>query len=102
MLWRLSGSLQQLLATGIARRAGDDLLELVLDPDEAARGGMVTISMHVRIRNDDSATGTVDALYSAWLAVRPGVADGTILIPTVLMRGMERPVRFRMRVLDGA
>ena len=93
---RVCGALNQLLATGIARRVEDDLLELVLDPEEAAQGGMVTISMYVRIRREEAAE-----LYSAWLAVPPGIADGTILVPTVMLRGMERPVRFRMRVLDG-
>lgn len=95
MLPRVCGALNQLLATGIARQLEDDLLELVLDPDEAAQGGMVHISMYVRIRREEAAE-----LYSAWLAVPPGVADGTILVPSVMLRGMERPVRFRMRVLD--
>jgi hypothetical protein len=112
MLWRLSGSLNQLLATGIARRTGDDLFELVIDEDEAAQGGMVRISMWVRVICQACADGAaacsicdatraVDELYSAWLAVPPGVASDTVLLPTVLLPGMARPVRFQMHVLDG-
>jgi len=37
-------------------------------------------------------------LFSAWLAVPPEVTDGAILAPSELLRGMIRPVRFRMRV----
>jgi len=42
--------------------------------------------------------GTIEELFSAWLAVPPEVTDGAILAPSELLRGMIRPVRFRMRV----
>jgi DnaJ-class molecular chaperone len=38
----------------------------------------------------------VEDLYSAWLAVRPGVAEGTILTPSARMPGMLRPISFRV------
>ena len=41
---------------------------------------------------------TVDELFSAWLTVPPDVADGTILTPSVQLRGVVRPVRFRVRL----
>jgi hypothetical protein len=41
---------------------------------------------------------TVEELFSAWLAVRPGVADGAVLTPSALLPGMVRPVSFRVRL----
>jgi DnaJ-class molecular chaperone len=109
MLWRVSGSLKQLLACGIARRTESDLIELVLSANEAAQGGMVTISMRVPVRCllcggrggscvRCAGKGAVYQLYSAWLAVPPEVADGALLAPSATLGGMLRPVRFRMRV----
>jgi hypothetical protein len=43
------------------------------------------------------ATGTIEEPFSAWLAVRPGVADGTIMKPSALFPGALRPVSFRVR-----
>jgi hypothetical protein len=107
MLQRLSGNLRGLLARGVARIADDDAIELVLDAGEAATGGMVTVAMRVAIRCPrcpDAAgcarcggTGVTDELYSAWLAIRPGLADGTPLIPSALLAGMLAPVAFRAR-----
>jgi len=111
MLSRLSGPLNALVACGAARRAGADVIELLLGEREAAQGGMVTISMRVPVRCEAcggregaacarcASRGAVDELYAAWLAVPPGVADGAVLTPTVGMRGMLRPVSFRVRVL---
>jgi DnaJ-class molecular chaperone len=113
MLQRLSGPLNALLACGIARRAEGDVIELFLNAEEVSEGGMVTISMYVPVRCPACAAdaagscarcGTkraVNELFSAWLAVRPGVADGTILTPSALLPGMVRPVSFRVR-LSGA
>jgi hypothetical protein len=109
MLWRVSGSLKSLLASGIARRAEPDLIELVLSAEEAAQGGMVTISMWVPVRCllcggrggscvRCAGKGAISQLYSAWLAVPPEVADGALLAPSAALGGMLRPVRFRMRV----
>jgi molecular chaperone DnaJ len=107
MLSRQSGPLNALLARGSARRAEGDVIELFLDAEEAAQGGMIAISMRVLVHCPACAPeacarcggkGTVDEPFTAWLAVRPGVADGAILIPSALLPGMVRPVCFRMRV----
>jgi molecular chaperone DnaJ len=110
MLGRLCGSLNSLLACGVARRAEDDVIELFLRAQEAAQGGMVTISMRVPVRCPACAADaegpcagcggmrTVEELFSAWLAVRPGVADGTVLTPSALLPGMVHPVSFRVRL----
>jgi curved DNA-binding protein CbpA len=95
MLQRLSGSLQALVACGVARRVGSDVIELSINAEEAAQGGMVTISMPVPVRRPE---GIIDELFSAWLALPPEVSDGAILHPSVPLRGMVQPVRFRIRV----
>jgi DnaJ-class molecular chaperone len=111
-LERLSGPLAGLLACGIARRVGNDIVELFLNADEAATGGMVTIAMRVPVRcpacaaNPKSAcercggTRVVDDLFSAWLAVPPGVLDGEILPPSAYLPGMIHRVLFRARLDD--
>ena len=110
LLRRLSGPLNALFACGVARRAEGDVIELFLDAQEVLEGGMVQISMRVLVRCPACAahaTGsrarcgtrrTVDELFSAWLAVPPGVADGAILTPSALLDGMIRPVSFRVRL----
>ena len=95
MLWRVCGSLPTLLGLGAARLAADDVIELVLNDQEASQGGMVTISMHVPVRF--GADRTIEELYSAWLAIPPGVADGALLAPSAQLTGMLRPVSFRVR-----
>ena len=109
-LRRLSGPLNSLIACGVARRVGDDVIEIFPSPREAATGGMVTISLRVPIRcpacagdplvscNRCANSRTVEELFSAWLALRPGVTDGTILTPSALLRGMLRPITFRVRL----
>jgi hypothetical protein len=110
MLSRLTGSLDALLACGSARRAEGGTIEIFLNGQEAEQGGMISISMQVPVRcpecdADDAAScdrcgarRTVDELFSAWLAVPPGVADGALLAPSALLRGMVRPVSFRVRL----
>jgi DnaJ-class molecular chaperone len=109
MLSRVSGSLNVLLSCGVARHAETDVIEISLSAQEGAQGGMITISMRVPVRCPACAAGaapctrcggkgTTDELFSAWLAVPPEVTDGTMLDPSVLLRGMVRPVRFRIRV----
>lgn len=95
---RLSGGLAGLLACGIARRVNVDMIELFLNQEEAANGGMITIAMRVPVRKGD---GVADELFSAWLAVPPGVMDGEILPPSAYLPGMLHRVLFRVR-LDGA
>jgi len=112
MLARLCGSLNVLVSCGVARHAEADIIELFLSAREAAQGGMITISMRVPVRCPSCGTrggraaecrrcegqGTVEELFSAWLAVPPEIADGTILFPSALLPGMVRRVRFRTRV----
>jgi hypothetical protein len=110
MLSRLSGPLDALFACGIARRGDDGALELLLDPDEAGEGGMASISMRVPVACQAcspgaeagcprcAGAGVVRELFSAWLAVRPGVADGTVLAPSAQLPGVVRPVSFRVRL----
>jgi len=114
LLRRLSGSLNALLACGIARRTEGDVIELFLNEEEVSEGGMVTISMPVPVRCPACAAdaagscarcgtkGTVDELFRAWLAVPPGVADGAVLAPSALLAGMVRPVSFRVRLHSAA
>jgi hypothetical protein len=95
MLRRLCGNLNGLLACGIARRTGGDVIELYLTDDEASTGGMITIAMRVPVRREDRVA---DELFSAWLAVPPGVMDGEILPPSALLPGMTNRVLFRVRL----
>jgi DnaJ-class molecular chaperone len=103
LIRRISSPLNVLLACGIARRIDDHLVELALEPDEVAEGGMATIAMRVPIpcaACAPSATATCarcgEDLFAAWLAIRPDVADGTLLAPSALLPGM-RAVTFRVR-----
>jgi DnaJ-class molecular chaperone len=108
MLRRVSGHLNALLACGFARRAEGDVIELFLNEQEASGGGMITIPMRVTascptcLANPAGPCETcrgerfVDELFSAWLAVPPGINDGAILKPSALLPGM-RPVSFRVR-----
>lgn len=111
MLRRLCGPLNGLLACGIARHVAEPgVIELFLNSEEVVQGGMITISMRVPVRCPACAgdrTGpcarcgikrTIDELYSAWLAVHPGAADGDVLIPSALLPGMIQPMAFRIRV----
>jgi hypothetical protein len=110
MLQRMCGPLNALLARGVAREVGDDVIELFLEPDEVREGGMITISMRVPVKCEACAARptepcaqcggdrVVEDLYAAWLAVRPGSAEGTMLTPSARLPGMIRPVTFRVRL----
>jgi curved DNA-binding protein CbpA len=112
MLRRLCGHLNMLLARGAADLDEPGFITLLLSPSEAAQGGMATISLQVDLhcpdcakRGEPSATcprchgrRTIEELYSAWLAIRPGATDGEILTPSATLPGMVQPVRFRVRL----
>jgi DnaJ-class molecular chaperone len=110
MLRRLSGNINGLLACGFAQYAAGDIIELFLYPEEASTGGMITLAMRVQVRCPACAdTPTlpcevcrgkrvVDDLFSAWLAVPPGVLDGEILPPSAYLPGMINRVLFRVRL----
>jgi len=108
-LQRLCGPLNSLVACGVAQRISDEIIEIFPNAQEATSGGMVTISMRVPIRcpacagdplascNHCANTRTVEEVFSAWLALRPGVTDGTILTPSAVLPGMLHSVTFRVR-----
>jgi len=84
MLSRLSGPLNALRACGIASRAPGGVIELFLNAGEAGQGGMVAISMPVKIGCPECVgsapscarcrgQGAIDELFTAWLAVPPEV-----------------------------
>ena len=110
LLMRLSRPLDALLALGIARELGGGVIELAVDRSEASEGGMVRISMRVDVHCDACNAGldqtcakcggsrVLDETFSAWLALRPGTADGTELAPSAQLPGVVRPVTFRVRV----
>ena len=108
LLHRLSGPLDALIACGVVRRVDEGLVEIYVDDEERTRGGMITISMRVPVRCPScrgaacercGGTGAVQALYSAWLALRPGVTDGTVLEPSASLPDMLHAVSFRVRVV---
>jgi DnaJ-class molecular chaperone len=112
MLSRVCGSINLLLMSGALRLDEPGYITLVLRPGEAGQGGMATISMQVELWCPECAakrrpatgcarcrgTRVVEELFSAWLAVPPGVEDGEVLTPTVDLPGMVEPVRFRVRI----
>ncbi len=108
-LRRLCGPLNSLVACGVARRIGNDVIEIFPSAQEATTGGMVMISLRVPVRcpacardplascNRCANSRTVEELFSAWLAVPPGVTDGTILTPSAVLPGMLHSITFRVR-----
>lgn len=95
MIRRLSAPLDALLACGIARRAEDGAIELQLADEEVREGGMAVISMRVLVH---AGSETIEDVYSAWLAIRPGVPDGAVITPSAQLPGVLEPVRFRVRL----
>ena len=113
MLSRVTGALATLLACGAAHLEEEGFITLMLRESEAEQGGMVRVSMQVdlwcpecgRTRGSTpsacprcAGTRTVSELFSAWLAVPPGAADGEVLTPSAVLDDMIDPVRFRVRV----
>jgi hypothetical protein len=99
-----------MLACGAARLDESGYITLVLREAEAAQGGMASISMPVDVRCPDCAAqkqsapcrrcggnGTVEELYSAWLAIPPGITAGEVLAPSADLPGMVETVRFRVQ-----
>lgn len=112
MLSRVCGSINLLLMSGALRFDEPGYITLVLRASEAGQGGMVTISMRVEVWCPECVakrrapvgcarcrgSGVVEELFSAWLAVPPGVEDGEVLTPSAELPGMVEPVRFRVRI----
>lgn len=109
LLRRLSGPLNALLASRAATVADDGAFELHATAEELRDGGMVSVSMRVALHCPACAPvtelaclrcggkRTIEELYSAWLAIPPGADDGAALVPSAVLEGMVRPVRFRVR-----
>jgi curved DNA-binding protein CbpA len=95
LIHRLSGTLTTLLSSGAAREAETGVYELFINDEEAREGGMCTISMRVPVRIDEGGYG--EEPYTVWLAIRPGVADKTMLTPTAKLPNMLQPLTFRIR-----
>jgi molecular chaperone DnaJ len=105
-LARLSGPLNALLACGVAEWVDESALDLFLNAQEMAQGGMATIAMRVPVRCSRCAgaacarcggAGATEELFTAWLSVPPRVAEGTVLAPSELLPGMLHPVTFTVR-----
>jgi molecular chaperone DnaJ len=119
MLSRISGSLQSLLARGIAQRSQPNLFDLYLDEEEWAQGGMAMISMPVLIhctacRSRDGGNtlpasngpcqrcqgrGQLRELFSAWLAIAPELDDGARVVPSVDLPGSVASPTFCIRLV---
>ena len=101
---------------GAAHLEEEGYITLVFNQREAEQGGMVMVSMRVEVwcpacggRERPGVRcprckgeRTVQELYSAWLAVPPGVAEGEVLTPSVELPGMVEPARFRVRMRQGS
>jgi DnaJ-class molecular chaperone len=113
-LRRLCGPLNSLIACGVAEQLEDGVVEIFPSAQEAATGGMIMISMRVPVRCPDCAgkplvdckrcanRRSVEELFSAWLAMPPGVSSGTVLKPSAVLPGMLTPVTFRVRLRSKA
>jgi curved DNA-binding protein CbpA len=90
LLTRISGVLPILIGRGVVREVAPGEYDILLDAEEAASGGMITIAMDVAV-----ADGT--ARFSAWLAVPPDFLDGTEVRPSTLLPDMLAVPRVRLR-----
>lgn len=109
LLTRLSRNLDILRAMGRANIAADGIIDLFLEEEEWTEGGMVAVAMHTFVHcphcrgssnipcQECKNARVLEEQYSAWLAVRPGVADGTVLTPSAQLPDVVTPVLFRVR-----
>jgi DnaJ-class molecular chaperone len=110
---RLSGSLEQLLARGIARRADDGVIELVVGRDEAQHGGVAAIDARVAVacptcsglaerhvlwcrRCEYAGTVLDDVTFN--LEIPPAARDRTTFAFDTDPTGATAPLRLRLRV----
>jgi curved DNA-binding protein CbpA len=91
LLTRISGVLPILIGRGVVREVAPGEYDILLDAEETATGGMITIAMDVATRDEASAR------FSAWLAVPPDFADGIEVRPSTLLPDMLAVPRFRLR-----
>lgn len=109
-LWRVSGHIKSALACGGVRLLPDGVVELRLDEDEARTGGVGTLSFETDIVCRRCAatpgvgcaqcagTGREHELVSFWIRIPAGIADGTVLHPSVAPLQLVRPIPFVVRV----
>ena len=109
-LWRLSGHIKSALAGGGVRLLADGMVELWLEEDEALTGGTGTLSFETDIvcRRCDATpgasceqcagTGSEHQLVSFWIRIPAGVANGTVLHPSIAPLKLARPIPFVVRV----
>ncbi|MFL5356979.1 DnaJ domain-containing protein [Archangium sp.] len=109
-LWRLAGHIKSALSCGGVKVLADGTVELRLEADEALTGGTATLSFETDIvcrrchatagaRCERCAgTGRERELVSFWLGIPAGVANGTVLHPSVEPLKLVKPVDFVVRV----
>jgi molecular chaperone DnaJ len=109
-LWRVSGDLKYALTGGGVRLLEDGTVELRLQEDEARTGGTATLSFETDIvcRHREATAGARCARcadtghererVSFWISIPAGVADGTVLHPSVAPLQLVKPIPFVIRV----
>jgi molecular chaperone DnaJ len=106
----LSGHIKSALAGGGVRLLADGRVELWLEEDEALTGGTGTLSFETDIVcrrcnatpgagcEQCAGTGREHELVSFWLRIPAGVANGTVLHPSIAPLNLARPIPFVVRV----
>jgi len=109
---RLSGTLEDLLARGVAQRLHDGMIELRLQPDEIAAGGTAAIDIHVRVMCPTCSglaernvlwcrrceyAGTVLEPVTIAVVIPAHVADRTTFTFATDPSGAQPPLRVRVR-----
>ncbi len=109
-LWRVSGHIKSALACGGVRLLADGTVELRLEEDEALTGGEGTLSFETDIVcrrctatpgagcEQCAGTGREHERVSFWIRIPAGVANGTVLHPSVAPLKLVRPIPFVVRV----
>ncbi|WP_309889935.1 hypothetical protein [Archangium sp.] len=109
-LWRLSGDLKYALTGGGVRLLEDGTIELRLQDDEAQTGGVATLTFETDIVcrrcgatpgagcEQCANTGRERERVSFWITLPAGVADGTVLHPSIAPLKLPRPIDFVVRV----
>lgn len=106
----MSGHIKSALACGGVRLLADGIVELRLEEDEALTGGEATLSFETDIIcrrctatsaascERCAGSGREHELVSFWLRIPAGVANGTVLHPSVAPLKLARPIPFVVRV----
>jgi DnaJ-class molecular chaperone len=113
LLARFAGALDELVAGGVVRRLGDELVELVLTADEARRGGSTALVVPVRLPCPTCGgcaqpgsiwcvrcefAGTVREEVTVRLDIPAAVHDGATFTVPLDPREAVPPLRVRVRV----